>query len=364
MEVTLLTSEFAKTLNVASRFVSTRSTLPILSNIALKSEKSSVLVLSTDLEVSLAAKVGAKISEEGEIALPSKAFSETIANLGGEQVILKNEGEVVVIQSEGFKSQLNGINTSEYPRIVDKVSESALSIPTKLLVPALNKVLFAASTDEARPILTGVLFIFRKNELVLVATDGFRLSQKKFDLESTLDDTQIVVPKRILAELPRLVTTPEVSFESLKEDNLVAFAIPNIVLTSRVLEGEFPNYERIMPKLTRCNVNVSKEDLARAVKLSSIFARDNANTIKLTVKENELMISGESQKNGTEELNIPAKVEGEKVSVSFNFRFIEEFLGVVGGESVELKLNDATAPSVFSDPKDASFLHLIMPVRA
>lgn len=364
MKVTLLTREFSKMLATSSRFVANRANLPILSNVSLNATKTKLEILATDLEISFCGKLGAKVSEDGEIALNAKTFSELIGNLGSEQVELETSGEIVSVSGEGFKSSVNAVNTADYPSVVTEVSESALRLQTNVFIPALNKVLFASSTDEARPTLTGVLFLFRKNEMVLVATDGFRLSQKRFDVETNLPESKLIIPKRILSEIPRLATGAEVFLEIKPEDNQVLFGLPQVVMGSRVIEGEFPNFERIIPKATKATVNVSKDDFARAVKLSSIFARDNANTIKLTIKQNELTVSAESSKSGQEELSIPAKIDGEAMELSFNYRYIEELLPVISGDSVEIKANDATTACLFLDPKDPNFLHLIMPVRS
>lgn len=363
MKVTLITKDFSKVLSVSSRFVANRANLPILGNIILKAEKTKLQIKATDLEVSLCATLGAKVEEDGEIALPSKTFTEIISNLGSENVLLDSNQEIVTVSGEGFTSKVNALNTSDYPKLTTELSESALHVQTRVFVPALNKVLFSTSTDEARPQLTGVLFLFRKNEMILVATDGFRLSQKKCNVETSLEDQQIIIPRRVLSEIPRLATSAEVLLELKPEEKEVVFGLPNMVMGSRLIEGEFPNYERIMPKATKVTVNVSKEELTRAVKLASIFARDNANTIQLSIQESELVVSAESNRSGQEQLSIPAKVEGEQMNLSFNYRYIEELLAVIGGESVEIKANDALTACLFLDPKDASFLHLIMPVR-
>lgn len=364
MKVTLLTREFSKMLLTSSRFVANRANLPILSNVSLKATKAKLEIHSTDLEISFSGKLGAKIIEEGEIAVSAKTFSELASNLGGEQIDLETKGEVITINADGFKSVVNAVNTADYPSVATEVSEGAIHLLASSFVPALNKVLFAISTDEARPTLTGVLFLIRKSEMVLVATDGFRLSQKRFDIETGLPDSKLIIPKRVLSEIPRLSTGSEILFEMNNTDNQVLFGLPNIVMGSRVIEGDFPNFDRIIPKTSRATVNVSKDEFARAVKLASIFARDNANTIKLSIKENELVVSAQSTKSGEEELSIPAKVEGEQMELSFNYRYIEELLQVIAGDSITLKATDATTACLFLDPKDVDFLHLVMPVRA
>lgn len=364
MKLTTTTRDFTKVLTTASRFVASRANMPILGNIVLKAEKARLNIYATDLEVSLAAHMGAKVDEEGEIALPAKTFTELISHLGSENVEIVSEQEIVSVKGEGFKSSVNALNTSDYPKFPKEVLESALRIQTRAFIPTLSKVLFAASTDEARPVLTGVLFLLRKNELVLVATDGFRLSQKKCDIAYEGADAQLIVPKRVLSELPRLATGADIAFDNRPETNEVLFGLPQMVLGSRVIEGNFPNFDRIIPKTPKVTVNVSKDELLRAVKLSSVFARDNANTIKLSIKDNALVVSAESNRSGHEELSLEAKVEGEQMDLSFNFRYIEEFLSCVGGESVTLKATDATVACLFLDPQDATFLHLIMPVRA
>lgn len=364
MKATVLTRDFSKILSIASRFVASRANLPILSNIKLEATKAKLEITATDLEISISAKLGAKVSEEGKIAIPSKVFSETISNLGSEQVEITAEKETVTIAGDGFKSAINGINTTDYPVVIKEVSESALKLQTRLFIPSLNKVLFASSTDEARPTLTGVLFLFRKNEMILVATDGFRLSQVRFLVETNLPEGKLIIPKRILSEVVRLSVDKEVQLELREAEAQVLFGLSSTVLSSRVIEGEFPNFEKIIPKSTKVSVNVSKEELTRAVKLSSIFARENANTIKLSIKESSVVVSAVSSKSGQEEQTLPAKVEGEQMELSFNYRYIEELLMVISGDSVEIKASDATTASMFLDPKDEDFLHLIMPVRA
>ncbi len=363
MKVTLLTRDFSKTLSTSSRFVSNRANLPILSNVMLKASKAKLEILATDLEISFCGKLGAKVTDEGEICLNAKTFSELIGNLGIDQVDIQTNGEIMTVVGEGFKSSVNAVNTADYPTVTTEVSETALRLETRIFVPALNKVLFASSTDEARPTIMGVLFLIRKSEMILVATDGFRLSQKRFEIETNIPEGKLIIPKRILSEIPRLATGAELFLEIKEADNQVLFGLPQLVMGSRVIEGEFPNFERIIPKATRVIANVSKDELGRAVKLASIFARDNANTIKLSIKEKEVVVSAESNKSGQEELSIPANVSGEQMELSFNYRYIEELLSVISGDSVDIKANDATTACLFLDPKDSDFLHLIMPVR-
>lgn len=237
---------------------------------------------------------------------------------------------------------------------------------------ALSQVIFASSVDETRPILTGILFIFQKDLLTLVATDGFRLSQKRLPLNGKrkIKEQKIILPKGALTELSRFSKEYEnFSLDFREKDNQVVFGFPDVVFSSRVLEGEFPNFERIIPKSSQIKINSDKEELLKAVKLASVFARDSANIVKVSVTEDGVRIYAESSRSGSQETEVDAKVESQidikekEFEIAFNFRFLEEFLHVVEGEEVQVEFSGTTSPGVFRDPKDKNYLHLIMPVR-
>lgn len=373
MKLTVLQESLSKALSLTSRFSNPRAQLPVLGNILFSAKGNKLILASTNLETSVVYSVGAKVEKKGKITIPAKIISELVSNLNEGQIKLTSEKEQLKIATQGFTSTISGMNASDFPEVPSQMDKAAGSLPMEPFLNALSCVVFAASNDETRPILTGVLFIFKDKELILVATDGFRLSQKKIKVDgfkADLKEKRIILPKSSLTELSRFSKEQETFFLSYqKENNQVIFGFPDIIFSTRTLEGEFPNFEKIVPKISKIKLRIDKEELLKAVKLAAVFARDSANIVKIKVKEKEIVLSAESSRGGSQETKVDARVESEEklgkdgFQIAFNYRFLEEFLHSMEGEEVEMKLSEQTAPCVFTDPKDPSFLHLIMPVR-
>ena len=372
MNIEVLQKNLSKGLNISSRFVSTRSQLPILGNILLKASGNKLLLCATNLEVSSTITLGAKVENEGEIAVPAKTITDIVSNLSTDTVSLFSEKEILRIKGQNFVSRISGVNSSDFPHIPISIGQKAIKIPAQTLANSLSKVVFAASSDETRPLLTGDLLIVKKHNVVLVATDGFRLSQVKIKTDSATDGTQkVILPKAVLVEVMK--SAPDegnIAFSFRKKDSQAVFALPGMIFSSRIMEGEFPNYERIIPKDAKLKVVIDKEDLLRAVKLCSVIARDSANVIKLVIKEKEVNLLSESKKSGKQDVKIEANTQGDSTlikkngfCIAFNYRFLENFLTAVGGAEIEMQFSATNSPGVFIDPNETNFLHLIMPVK-
>ena len=286
---------------------------------------------------------------------------------------LSSDKEHLKITTGNFSSTLAGMNSSDFPSVPQVVGGNAITFPKVDFLKSLTSTLFAASTDEPRPVLTGVLLIFdtsgKKNILTFVATDGFRLSKKQMRLDAKISisiQERLILPKNSLSELLRLSSEEEnLKFTFSEKESQIIFGVGESVLSSRIIEGEFPDYERIIPKETVSKLTLDREELHRAVKLASVFARDAANVVKLTVGKDFLEISAENSQSGSQEMKIDAKVEGDgkNLKIAFNYRFLEDFLNSVGGEEIQIELGGPNSPGVFTDSKDPDYLHLIMPVR-
>ncbi|OGM05488.1 DNA polymerase III subunit beta [Candidatus Woesebacteria bacterium GWB1_43_5] len=366
MKLQVLQENLAQALNIASRFASNKAQLPVLANIHLKTFKNKLLINATNLEVSVSVSAGAQIKSEGEITTPARAISEIIGNLAKKPVDLEVDKEQLKITTENFSSTLAGINAGDFPRVPVNVGKNAYQLPTEELIEALNKVLFSVSINESRPAITGVLFIFKPKQLTLVATDGFRLSQKKITIADPKEDFRVIIPKTVLTELTRLSgEAEEILFSYNKDENQVIFGLPGVVVASRVIEGEFPPFEKIIPKESVFSIETDRDELLRAVKLSSVFARDSANVIKFNFKKKGIEISAESKTTGTQKSFVDARINGEITheQAAFNFRFLEDILGVVESQAIEMSFAGENAPGVFCDSSDKNYLHIIMPVK-
>ena len=368
MKLQVLQENLSKALATASRFTSARAQLPVLGNILISSKKTKLLVSATNLETSVSISVGAQIDKEGEITIPARVITDIVSNLPSGSINLSSSNEQVKITAENFESSVSGMNAADFPSVPQSVGKESIVLDRESFLTALSQVSFAASIDETRPILTGVLFIYKKGKLILVATDGFRLSQKEISMKTIQKKQSVILPKTALSELSRLSSEEDrINFSLRKSDNQVVFGLGGTILASRILEGEFPDFERIIPKESKIKVSLDKEELLRAVKLASVFARDSANVINFTVKKNTVELSAESQSFGSQETKVDAKVVGsidkKGFKIAFNYRFLEDFLSVVKEDEIQIELSDTNAPGVFKDPKDPDYLHLIMPVK-
>ncbi len=365
MKLQILQENFAKAITLASRFTTTRAQLPILGNILLSSTKTKLNISSTNLEISVSTQLGAKVESEGEISVPSKVLSELVSNLPKETLTLEGEKEHLKISSSSFSSNILGMDSSDFPKIPGSVhKDKSFTLPKVDFSEGLSKVIFATSTDETRPLLTGVLFLLEKGGLTLVATDGFRLSKKIIKTTSFKGSSKFILPKTILSEVGRLAELDEVIFEIQEKEKQVVFEIGDTVLSSRLLEGEFPDYEKIIPKTSITKITLDKEDLLRAVKLAAPFSRDSANIVKIKALKEGITISAESSQAGSQETKVEAKVEGEnKLEIAFNYKFLEDFLSSIKGEEVRIEFSSVDKAGLFLDPSDQNYLHLIMPVK-
>jgi len=246
------------------------------------------------------------------------------------------------------------------------VGADSIKFPYGQFQAALSTILFSVSSDETRPTLTGLLFIIREKETVLVSTDGFRLSQKKIEMKGFNEEKKVIIPKGTLSELSRISGGENIEFSFKKSDNQVILGVENVVMSSRIIEGDFPDFEKIIPKKTSFKVNADKEDLLRNIKLASVFARDSANVVKMRFIDGAMEIDAESQQYGNQKGKIDVKIDGplEKgYTIAFNYRFLEEFLNCIESDNVQMEFSESNDPALFLDPRDNNYLHIIMPVR-
>jgi DNA polymerase III subunit beta len=367
MKITVLQENLAKAVGRAFRFASTRSQLPILGNVLLMAEKTKLNISATNLEISVSTSMGAKIEEEGSLSIPAKVLNELIGNLPNGTLLLKSDKEQLEVSSKGFDSKILGMNANDFPKVPNSIDkEKAISIEKKKLLESLPQVMFASGTDETRPVLTGVLLIMQKTSLTLVATDGFRLSRKKIQITSSKEGN-VIIPKGILMEVAKAYEdSEEISFDFKESDKQVIFGTEDVVLTSRLLEGTYPDFEKIIPISSSINVKVDKEEFMRGVKLAAIFAREAANVIRLNLSGDSLTVTAESSASGSQETVVDAKVDGDigkKFEIAFNCKFLEDFLHSVKGGEVRIDFTTSDKAAVFTDTSDQNYLHLIMPVK-
>lgn len=371
MKVQILQENLNKGLITASRIISSKAQLPILANVLLKTDNGRLQISATNLENGISLWIGSKVEKEGEITIPARVLSEVVSSLPAGKVDFEvTDNSSLTLSSGGYNARFNGISSSEFPKLPTYLPENLISLPANKLLQAINQVAFAAATDEGRPVLTGVLLKISGSSLSLVATDGYRLSVKQIELEKPVtENVTLILPAKTLMEVSKLITeekkeeNPIVRMGFTKEQNQVVFVFSELELFSRVIDGIFPDYEKIIPKTSTSKIFLDKESFGRAVKIVSIFARESANIVKFKVKNGVLEMSANSPQVGDNLNSLEIKLEGDEGEIAFNFRFLQGFLTAISGSEITIEMNGPLSSGIFREVGDESFLHIIMPVR-
>lgn len=368
MKINVLSVDLKKSLNVVFRGISSKPHLPILSGILLKAKNGVVSIESTDLEISFWVQVAASIEKDGEVVVPAKLFVDLVSSLGGEKVELEVENNKLKVKTKGVSSELVCQTVDDFP-VIPKSKTSIIRVDSASFKRQIEKVNVSVAKEDTRPILTGVLWEFKEKEIKLVATDGFRLSVESIEMkkiDEALLDKRYVIPSRSLLEVSRAAlefSVIDFGMEFDEKGRQVIFILGGVEISSRLLEGEFPPYQQIIPNTYNTKMNLAKEELLSAVKRASLFARDNANVIKVKVEEANLLVSAENSQVGSNVTNVEGEIEGEKITMAFNAKYLVDYLSAVEGEYVEWETEGELKPSVLRDTKDPNWLQVIMPIR-
>lgn len=373
MKISILQEDLTHGLTIVSRSVSSKATLPILTNILLATDKGRLKLAATNLESGINLWLGAKIEKEGSLTIPAKVLNEFVASLPPDKIELEANETSLSITTPAAKASFVGTAAAEFPQIPVFPGKPIILFTKEALVKALSQVSFAAAVDEGRPVLTGVLLKSDGAENVsLVATDGYRLSLKKMGVKEKKLEEGLLIPAKTFIEVSRLAQekgedSQEIQMALTPEKSQVVFHLANIEFSSRLLEGEFPDFEKIIPKTQTTKAEFDQEEFTRAVRIASIFAREQANIIKLKIDPStnggKMIISAETPQVGANESEMVAKTEGEALEIAFNCRFLLDFLNCSKAEEITFEANGSLSPGVFRFKGDDSFLHLVMPVR-
>jgi DNA polymerase III subunit beta len=373
MKISVLQENLQKALASVVRVVDNRPTLPVLANVLLTTEDSRLRISATNLEVSVTTWIGAKIHEPGSITLPAKTLSELVSNLSNERVdmTLDTVSQSVNLRCGTTVSNLKGIDAEEYP-MVPFSSEPDFAVPAKVLKEMIKHTEFAAAKDESRPILTGVFTAIDGDVLTMAAADGYRLAVRTARLETPLDaPLSMVIPARTLNEVARAIDddTANVMIQLPGERDLVIFKTDHTEIASQLLEGRFPDFRAIIPNGYSTSTVIETADLLRAAKRAEIFARDNANSARITVRPpsspgdaGEMLVIGKSAERGDNEGMLQATIEGEELEISFNIKYLIDVLNVISEDRVIIESMGAASPGVIRPEGRDDFTHVIMPM--
>lgn len=362
MKFTAQKEELLKHLSIISRLASTRSTLPILQNIYLLIEGNNLLIRATDLEQTLEVKINGEGESNGAVTIPARLLTEYLQNNTDKIVTISSNDLVIKINSANHEATLRGMAAEDYPTLPEVSYDFTTTLSSQVLSDAINKTIFASASDETRPILTGLLFKIEGNNLTIVGTDGYRLSKSLTEIKQG-KDTQFIIPKRSLQELLRILPLNEEVTLSLSQNQCCA-QVGETKLITRVIEGNFPSFENIIPKAHELSVTLNSQVLLQSLKLASLFSRDSAYSTILEIKGDNLTITANSPVLGDNSNNINLNKKAEKdFKISVNAQYLIDILSVLSGD-IELQFIDQKSPVVvLPSSEEKRYLYLVMPLR-
>lgn len=368
MKVTLLAENLQKRLSFVNHAISSRNDLPVLLNILIQAENGQVTLSSTDLEIGIHVTLPAEIEEEGGTTVPAKTFTELVQSLPNEKITLTTADTSLVVQSKKTKSSFQTISKEEFPKLFEEKGELLAKMSVAELKKDGSLVVFSASQDTARPALSGILMKKEGEGFLLVATDGYRLSLKHHAVPEqfgvTASEQGIIIPARVFREVLSMKEEEnEVSIFIGKNSNQILFERGGVQLIGRLIEAEFPNYERIIPSDHATVGGFDREELLKAVKICSIFAREAANIITLSLRKDRIIVSSQTPSLGENTAEVEATLSGEENDIAFNARYLLDALSNIDAQDLLFEMTGPLNPGVFKIKDDASFLHLIMPIR-
>jgi DNA polymerase III subunit beta len=362
MRITCRRDELVQRLGVVSRAVSTRATVQILSGILLRLRDGEVELAATDMELSLRTTVGAEVEGDGAVVVPGRRLTELARLLPADEVEIEHRPEesVVHITSGSASYTLNTYNAEDFPRLPELDSVGTFAVGREALLETIGRVARSASRDESRPVLTGILARFETGKLVMAATDSYRLSVKETPLEGTVPDLEAIIPARALQELARIAQAGD-TVEIGVHENQVVFAADGVSMTTRRIDGQFPNYRQLLPEAFEHELALPRAELLDVVRRAAVMV-ERTSPLQLRFAEGELTVVARTHEVGESKESMPAPYTGEPLEIGFNADFLRDGLESVEGDEVRVKLISPLRPAVLQGEND-DFTYLVMPIR-
>jgi DNA polymerase-3 subunit beta len=363
MEVVLDRDAFLRGLQMVQNIVEPRQTLPILANVLLEADAESVRLTATDLEVGARVSVPAKVASKGAITVSARKLSEIVKELPAAAVVLKvTDTASVSLRCGGASYKLVGLSPDDFPPVVPASPEAWVSIEAKTLREMISQTSFAISHDETRYALNGVLFVLQGKDVQMVATDGHRLALAKRSLGLGVGGVTGIVPRKAVAEIMRVLGGGEDVQIAITENQFV-LQMPNFVMTARLIEGQFPNYEAVIPKAHPRRLVIARGTLTAALRRVSVMAEERNKPVKFTLTPAALRLSAASQDLGEAEEVLDVDYAGEEIVIGFNSRYVLDAIAAIEKDHVVFELKDALSPGVIKSIEDEGYCCVIMPMR-
>ena len=373
MHVTCLRENLSRGLANVSRAVASRATLPVTQNVLLESDNGQLKLTATNTEISISTWIGAQIEGDGSITVPARMLTDFVNSLPGQTVKIdfQNDPVGVIVTCDKFNGTINGIAAEEFPPIPTVEGGSSVTIPADTFRGALERVVFAAATDDSRPVLTGVKVELADDSFTLAAADGFRLAVETGKLGTSVEtEVGVIVPAKTLAEVERLLGDGSSSVELSIDANgrSAKFRLDTSEVVTALVQGTFPDYEKLIPTSYGTKATVDLSSMVQATRAASIFARDGSGIIRVIVSPGgddgagSVKVISRAEEVGSNENELDAKVEGEETKVAFNSKFLMDVLNVMNGDDVDLETTTPSSPGVFRSEKHQGYTHVVMPM--
>ena len=378
MKLSILQENLKDGLNITSRLTGKSLTLPILNNVCLKTEKNFLQISATDLEIGIKWWSLAKIEKEGEIVVPAQLLNNLINFLPNKIISLKTDNQLLLVECDKYKTSIKGFNPQDFPIIPTIEEGEKITINTNLFCQALSQVVDIAAFNQTRPEISGIFFKLEKDCLKLVATDSFRLAEKTILFKEGIKDfifkkeASLIFPQKTGREIINIFKEKKGNINIyfapthiLFEEIMKETSHPQIHLVSKLIEGEYPLYEEIIPKEYQTQIICSKNDFLNQIKSASLFSgKTNEIKIEANPSKNEINLTSKNPDLGEYEALLAANVKGKKIEISFNYKFLIDGLSNLKSSEVCMELNGAEGPAVLKAVGDPNYIYLVMPIKA
>ena len=369
MKLSCLQENLSKGLAIAGRAVATRTTLPITNNILITAEESRLKLTATNLEIAISCWVGAKVEEEGAITVPARLLTDFVNSLPNDKMEISLSKHTLNLKCARTETNISGMDADDFPPIPKITDGVHTEMVSDALRSAITQVVFAAASDETRPVLTGVHVEFKGDKLTLAAADGFRLAVCEATLPKAVGkDLEAIIPGRSLAELSRLLTDQEEAVKLSLGKNQVLFSLKNAEMVSQLLQGEFPHYKQLIPATSTTRLECNTQELLRAVRVASIFARDSSGIVRLQITPGAELVPGKmdvsarSEQIGDNRTEVDVVASGEAAKIAFNGKYLMDVLNVIPEEKVALEITTPSSPGVVRPVGRDNYTHVVMPM--
>jgi len=363
MKLTVTQENLSRALATVSRIASTRGSLPILSNVLIKTVNNQLLVAATNLDVAISETIGAKIKTKGSITVPARLMQDYISSLPSSTLTIEVVDNKMLITTQHHSSTINGTPADDFPVMPTIDQGESLELSGSEFKLALQQVIFAASSDDARPVLTGLFLHTIGGKLYIAATDSYRLAEKMIGPQES--DVSLLLPAQSLQDVLRVMRDDTTAVSVQYDQQQARFSVGSVELVTRLIEGKYPDYRKLLPKDYSTTATLKRVDLQEITKVSSLFAREAAGGVTLTVDETKKEVSIRSIASQVGENNAVAEaaISGEAV-ITMNSRYILDALNAFDSEKIQLNINGKLDPCVLTDPDNDEYLHVVMPVKS